>query len=106
MGDFRKKPKTKAILFTDKYETTTLYKSLSWKHRAKISFGEVRAKSSRFKKDFPVSKYPTLYIIKKGESKPTKYNGPINPKSLDKFLSQSTKRSSKRKKKSRYKTEL
>lgn len=73
------------LLFTDKYETSPLYKSLSWKHRKSMTFGEVRAKNTNFQREFPVGSYPALFVIRDGED-PIKYEGPIKQEAIDGFL--------------------
>ena len=79
------------LLFTDKSNTSPLYKGISARFKGKLSFGEVRKSEAKGLSDkFTVSSYPTLMIFKAGESDPTNaiaYEGEMNPKGLDKFLS-------------------
>lgn len=51
------------LLLTDKYETSTLYYSLSYQYRQSFAFGESRAKNLNLAKEFGVKKYPLLVMI-------------------------------------------
>ena len=51
------------LLLTDKYETSSLYASLAYTYRDKISFGETRAKNLALAKEFGVKKYPMLVAL-------------------------------------------
>ena len=51
------------LLLTDKFETSALYYSLAYRHRASFLFGESRGKSLNMAKEFQVKKYPTVLAI-------------------------------------------
>ncbi|KAL7565559.1 hypothetical protein ACA910_003831 [Epithemia clementina (nom. ined.)] len=51
------------LLLTDKYETSSLYYSLAYRHRSDFVFGESRGKSLNMAKEFQVKKYPTVLAI-------------------------------------------
>ena len=51
------------LLLTDKYETSSLYYGLAYRHRKQFAFGESRAKNLNMAKQFSVKKYPLLVAL-------------------------------------------
>jgi hypothetical protein len=82
--------KTVAILlFTDKYETPIMFKSLAYRHRRDgFVFGESRAKNLQLSKEFNVKKYPTvLAIIGDSDSQSVeKFEGELDSDSISKWI--------------------
>lgn len=74
-------PSIAIVLFTDKYETSSLYASLAYRHRHDgfAAFGESRGSNAQLGKQFGVEKYPTLVALVGSEKTVEKYPG----KSLD-----------------------
>ena len=87
------KNKDAVLLLTDKYETSTLYMSLSYQYRSDFIFGESRAKNLELSKEFGVKKYPLLIAIVKqhgqvkwGNYELIRYEGSINGKEISRWL--------------------
>lgn len=51
------------LLLTDKYETSALYHSISYRFRKSFVFGESKAKSLNMAKELGVKKYPSMCAI-------------------------------------------
>jgi hypothetical protein len=51
------------LLISDKYETGSMFASLSYSHRNNFLFGESRAKNLELAKEFDVKRYPALVAL-------------------------------------------
>ncbi|KAK9727378.1 hypothetical protein K7432_001910 [Basidiobolus ranarum] len=79
----------KAILFTNKDKTTTLYKALSVDYHNRIVLGQVKNTESEIVQRYNVEKFPTLLVFPKGsQSEPVVYDGALKHEALFKFMSQ------------------
>ncbi|CAG8446443.1 16454_t:CDS:2 [Dentiscutata erythropus] len=56
---------SKVVLFTNKDQTTPLYKALSCEFHNRLIFGEVKEKESAIAEKFGVNKFPKLFVIPK-----------------------------------------
>lgn len=74
------------ILFTDKIETSPLYKSLALGYDGKIAFGEIR-QNQELNKNFNVTEMPTLMAICNGNVKTKEiYRGKMQGEKIRSFL--------------------
>lgn len=55
----------KVILFTNKPQTSPLYRSLASEYRDRLSFAEINESSQDLIQEFQITKYPTLIVMKK-----------------------------------------
>ena len=77
------------LLFTDKYDTTPLYKKLSSTFKGKLLLGIVRgAHNSELAKRLGVQSFPTLQYRDNSGSRPITYDGPVNFNQIKTFLQQ------------------
>ena len=75
------------LLFTDKYDTSLLYKGLSFQLRDVATFGEVRASNAIVSDKFGVGKYPTLLVFCEGnEDAVVEYKGQMKAKEIKEFI--------------------
>ena len=75
------------LLFTNKGETSPLYKSLALRYNGKIAFGEVRNSNTEISQKFGVTKYPTLLAVCGGDGSATvAYAEEMKNSKLTKFL--------------------
>jgi len=78
------------LLFTDKKETSGLYKGLSARYHKRIAFGDVRKKDGASTVEmFDVTSFPTLLVFSPGDrtkEKAVKYTGKMDPTSLIKYM--------------------
>jgi len=82
-------PSIAILLLTDKYETSSLYASLAYRHRLDgfAAFGESRAKNLELAKKFQVKKYPQLIALIGSEEKVEQYQSEaMDGESLSKWL--------------------
>ena len=82
-------PSIAILLLTDKYETSSLYASLAYRHRLDgfAAFGESRAKNLELAKKFQVKKYPQLIALIGSEEKVERYESEaMDGESLSKWL--------------------
>ena len=82
-------PSIAILLLTDKYETSSLYASLAYRHRLDgfAAFGESRAKNLELAKKFQVKKYPQLIALIGNEDKVERYESEVmDGESLSKWL--------------------
>jgi protein disulfide-isomerase A6 len=56
------------LLFTDKAQSTVLYKALSLAYVGRLRFAEVRPAADEVVKQYKVDAYPTLIIVKVRET--------------------------------------
>lgn len=85
-GKRHKKPC--ALLFTAKYDTSALYKSMAHSFKDVMKFGEVRATNLVVSDKYAVGKYPTLLVFCNGdESQVVEYHGEFKAKEIRDFLS-------------------
>lgn len=77
------------VLFTSKFDTSMLYKSLAYQFRDSMSFGEVRASNVPVSARYGVTEYPTLLVFCQGADDSTivEYKGKFAAKELRSFLS-------------------
>jgi len=75
----------KVILFTNKKETTTLYKALAIDFHYQLEFGEVKDTEKDIVSKYSVSKYPTLVVITSGGEQ-NNYDGELKHNALSSFL--------------------
>ncbi|CAG8746836.1 10116_t:CDS:2 [Gigaspora margarita] len=59
---------SKVVLFTNKDQTTPLYKALSCEFNNRLLFGEVREKETAIVEKFGIDKFPKLLVIPKGSN--------------------------------------
>lgn len=80
--------KMSVMLFTSKYDTSMLYKSLAYQFRDTMTFAEVRASNLPVSFRYGVTNYPTLLVFCEGadDSKVVEYKGDLNAKDLRSFL--------------------
>ncbi|ORX82201.1 thioredoxin-like protein [Basidiobolus meristosporus CBS 931.73] len=79
----------KAILFTNKDKTTTLYKALSVDYHNRITLGQVKNTESEIVQRYNVEKFPTLLVFPKGaQSEPVVYDGALKHAALFEFMGQ------------------
>lgn len=74
------------LLFSNKTQTSPLFKSLALSLKGKLGFGEVRHTEKKLVKSFAIDTFPTLLILRPGEETEL-YSGDMKPASLTKFLS-------------------
>jgi len=77
-----------ALLFTNKYETTSLYKRLSTVFHGKVLLGEVRGANKELGQQFSIKQYPTLLYMRDKHATPTQYYGPPTISRITEFLKQ------------------
>lgn len=53
----------KVILFTNKKETSGLYKGITAEFNQRLQFAEVKGEIDELKSQFQVTTYPTMFII-------------------------------------------
>jgi len=75
----------KALLFTNKKETTPLYKGLAIDYHYTLNLGQVKDTDKAVVEKYKVDKYPTLLVVKEGEE-PVKYTGELKHEALFNFL--------------------
>ena len=91
-------PSVAIMLLSEKYETSPMYASLAYRHRADgfASFGESRGKNLQLGKQFSVKKYPLLVALFGNEGnieRFEKYKGAsMGLESLSKWLNSLTKK--------------
>jgi len=96
LADFKEGPCAKAssgccaILLTDKYDTSPLYKTLSVTHSPTLAFGEARASNQKLGAELGVSTFPTLVVV--CGKKVTPYDGEMKAAPLNDFLSKYSKK--------------
>lgn len=110
------KKKNAVLLLTDKYETSTLYMSLSYQYRFDFIFGESRAKNLGLSKEFGVKKYPLLIAIVKpqhghekwGDYELIRYEGPLKGNEISQWLDslKTSKRAPKKRERRRHHSEF
>ena len=77
------------ILFTDKSQTSPLYKSLALRYRGKLSFGEVQSRNKELTALLGVTNFPTLLAVCNGDIQSlVKYTDEVKNTRLTKFLNQ------------------
>ncbi len=75
------------LLFTDKKSTPAIFKALSKKFLQKLFFGEVRSSDEALVKQFGVTEFPTLLVMKDQDfTQFDKYSGEMKVDQLSKFL--------------------
>ena len=75
------------LLFSNRKESSALYKSLALRYKGKLAFGEVRPSNAEISNKFGVSKYPTLVAICGGDEKQVVvYSDEMKNSKLTKFL--------------------
>lgn len=81
-------PNIAILLLTDKYETSSLYASLAYRHRLDgfAAFGESRAKNLDLAKKFGVKKYPQLVALIGAEDVERYESEAMDGESLSKWL--------------------
>ena len=82
-------PSIAILLLTDKYETSSLYASLAYRHRHDgfAAFGESRGSNLQLAKQFSVKKYPQLVALIGSEENVEQYDGTsFDSASLDKWI--------------------
>mmetsp|Transcript_23435 Transcript_23435/g.32746 ORF Transcript_23435/g.32746 Transcript_23435/m.32746 type:complete len:412 (+) Transcript_23435:178-1413(+) len=75
----------KALLLSEKTETTNLFKSLAIDFKDQITFGQAKSSYKELVDTFGVKKFPTLLVIKEDGSHVT-YEGQLNHDALFAFL--------------------
>ena len=78
----------KAILFTDKWSPSALYKVLAMEHRDHIHFAQVKDKSQDVLDLFGVLSFPTLILLPGGDEAAKHYSGELKKDKITEFLSQ------------------
>lgn len=87
LASANKKKRTAAMLFTSKFDTSAMFKSLAFSFKDSIMFGEVRASNAAVSDRFGVGKYPVLLVFCGGdESQVVEYHGEHKAKELREFL--------------------
>ena len=80
----------KAILFTDKWTPSTLYKVLAMEHKDRIHFAQIKDKTQNVLDKFGVSSFPTLVLLPSEDAAPQHYSGDLKKDGIMKFLLQAT----------------
>jgi hypothetical protein len=94
VGDCAKGWKFCVILFTSKYETSALYKSLSFTFENKVAMGEVRASNDGLASVFGVRTYPALVLVCGGDiGAYDVYHGELKEEAIREHLSNFKKKS-------------
>lgn len=73
------------LLFSEKAQTTSLYKMLSTYFKERLTFGQIHSSEEALVQKFGIDHFPTLIIVH-GEKEPVKYDGVIAPDVLKQFL--------------------
>jgi len=79
-----------AVLLTDKYETSPVYKSLSVQHKGVVALGEARASNKIIAKEMGVDDFPSLVMVCNGE--PSVYDGELKAAPLTEFIGKHAKK--------------
>ncbi|CAM9204242.1 unnamed protein product, partial [Choristocarpus tenellus] len=75
------------ILFTDKFDTSPALKSLSFRYRDRVAFGEVRGKNDALAQAYFVLSQPQLIFFCGGDGAVTfPYEGELRGEALDRFV--------------------
>ncbi|KAF9561849.1 protein disulfide isomerase (PDI) protein [Mortierella alpina] len=80
--------KPRALLFTDKTESSAMYKGLATGLKGRMSVAEMRKPSDEIKKKFKLTKVPTLVVFSKGSQEPLFYEGLMKQDPISEFLNQ------------------
>jgi protein disulfide-isomerase A6 len=83
--EFLKNPLNKVILFSDKPQTTSLYKAVATEYKGRLAVGEVKKSESSLVEKFGIKSFPTLIVLK-GEEQIT-YDGKLKIDAINEFLS-------------------
>lgn len=78
----------KAILFTTKGTTSSLYKALAVDFLGSVTFAQIRDKEAPAVETFGVTKFPTLILLPGGEKEGVVFDGEMKKDQLVKFFSQ------------------
>jgi len=76
----------KVLLFTDKPQTTSLYKAVSVEFKGTLAVGEVKKSETALVEQFKVTSFPTLLVLKDKDSEPVVYTEKLSPEQIQKFL--------------------
>jgi len=77
----------RVLLFTNKPQTTNLYKVLSMEYHNRMAFAEIKDKEKQLLEKYEVDTFPLLMIIKSDNQK-VLFDGTLSPETLSAFLSQ------------------
>ncbi|CAG8493129.1 104_t:CDS:2 [Scutellospora calospora] len=77
---------SKVILFTNKDQTTPLYKALSCEFHNRLILGEVKEKESAIVEKFGINKFPKLFIIPKDSKDIIEFTDKFSYDTIFKFL--------------------
>ncbi|CAG8741281.1 20424_t:CDS:2, partial [Gigaspora rosea] len=77
---------SKVVLFTNKDQTTPLYKALSCEFHNRLIFGEVREKETAIVEKFGIDKFPKLLVIPKGSNDAIEFKDKFGYDSIFQFL--------------------
>ncbi|KAF9985215.1 protein disulfide isomerase (PDI) protein [Mortierella antarctica] len=80
--------KPRALLFTEKAESSAMYKGLATGLKGRMSVAEMRKPSEEAKKKFKITKLPTLVVFSKGSQEPSLYSGVMKQAPIAEFLNQ------------------
>lgn len=78
----------RALLFTDKTESSAMYKGLATGLKGRMSVGEMRKPSEEVKKKYNITKLPSLVTFPKGSQVPALYTGAMKQGPIASFLEQ------------------
>ncbi|KAF9291793.1 protein disulfide isomerase (PDI) protein [Mortierella alpina] len=78
----------RALLFTEKTESSAMYKGLATGLKGRMSVAEMRKPSEEVKKKFKISKLPTLVVFPKGSQEPSQHSGAMKHAPIAEFLDQ------------------
>lgn len=79
-----------AVLLTDKFETSPLYKALSTHFYPQIAFAEARASNQKLAEAVGVASFPTLVMVCHGQVQ--EYDGDLKLEPLETFFKKYTKK--------------
>ncbi|KAF9955984.1 hypothetical protein BGZ72_003205 [Mortierella alpina] len=80
--------KPRALLFTEKTESSAMYKGLATGLKGRMNVAEMRKPSEEVKKKFKIEKMPTLVVFAKGSQEATLYSGVMKQSPIAEFLNQ------------------
>lgn len=75
------------LLFSEKEQTTSLYKSLSTYFKDRLVFCQIHKSEEALVQKFSVEKFPSLLVVNAGKDKgPVRYDGVFTADVLKEFL--------------------
>eukprot|EP01088_Endostelium_zonatum_P015808 TRINITY_DN4024_c0_g1_i1.p1 TRINITY_DN4024_c0_g1~~TRINITY_DN4024_c0_g1_i1.p1 ORF type:complete len:437 (-),score=126.53 TRINITY_DN4024_c0_g1_i1:26-1336(-) len=76
----------RVLLFTNKKESSNLYKSLSMEYKGRAVFGEVRDKEKALLETYSITTFPQVLILTGNQPEPIRFDKSINYDNLHAFI--------------------